>query len=321
MMISNSTFAHWLSVMDTPDGAEEATETRNAWHVISKDFSTGTPIDLLATLENTPMAAILIPVMREGSMELYLAHHICRLTPSSVPVTDLCEVFAIVGVNATPLQPKPQIIQIRPDWFDQEEDVVVTPSFNRLVEAVTDDELSKLDTLDLEDPSSLNKSFKPRKVMPIPPNVAATIGRYKPSEVGRIFSACAQEIIDTSTNDSSDDCGIQWEILNSSDEVEIGSSTDRARAYLPILQFIWPFLKGTKQSTPHVDTDSMKISADPRVINKLSRIERCFLSVSSAPAAADLPLPPLPPADVSSILQMMATSNSENSQATRELLA
>jgi hypothetical protein len=46
--------------MDTPDGAEEATETRNAWHVISKDFSTGTPNDLLATLENTPMAAILI---------------------------------------------------------------------------------------------------------------------------------------------------------------------------------------------------------------------------------------------------------------------
>ena len=65
----------------------------------------------------------------------------------------------------------------------------------------------------------------------------------------------------------------------------------------------------------------MKISADPRVINKLSRIERCFLSDSSAPAAADLPLPPLPPADASSILQMMATSNSENSQATRELLA
>ena len=60
MMISNSTFAHWFSVMDTPDGAEEATETRNAWHVISKDFSTGTPNDLLATLENTPMAAILI---------------------------------------------------------------------------------------------------------------------------------------------------------------------------------------------------------------------------------------------------------------------
>jgi len=55
--------------------------------------------------------------------------------------------------------------------------------------------------------------------MPIPPNVAATIGRNKPSEVGRIFSACTQEIIDTSTNDSSDDCGIQWEILNSSDEV------------------------------------------------------------------------------------------------------
>jgi len=86
--------------------------------------------------------------------------------------------------------------------------------------------------------------------MPIPPNVAATIGRYKPSEVGRIFSACAQEIIDTSTKYSSDDCGIQWEILNSSDKVENGSSTNRARAYLPILQFIWPFLKGTKQSTP-----------------------------------------------------------------------
>ena len=62
----------------------------------------------------------------------------------------------------------------------------MTPSFNRLVEAVTDDKLSKLNTLDLEDSLSLNKSFKPRKVMPIPPNVAATIGRYKPSEVGRI---------------------------------------------------------------------------------------------------------------------------------------
>jgi len=208
------------------------------------------------------MVAILIPVMRKGSIELYLAHHICRLTPSSVPVTNLCEVFAMVGVNATPLQPKPQIIQIRPDWFDQEEDVVVTPSFNCLVEAVTDDKLSKLNTFDLEDPSSLNKSFKPRKVMPIPPNVAATIGRYKPLEVGLIFSACAQEIIDTSTNNSSDDCGIQWEILNSSDEVENGSSTDRARAYLPILQFIWLFLKGTKQSTPYVNTDSMKISAE-----------------------------------------------------------
>ena len=146
----------------------------------------------------------------------------------------------------------------------------MTPSFNRLVQAVTDDELSKLNTLDLEDLSSLNKSFKPRKVMPIPPNVAATIGRYKPLEVGRIFSACAQEIINTSTNDSSNNCGIQWEILNSSDEVENGSSTDRARAYLPTLLFIWPFLKGTKQSTPHVDTDSMKISADPRVINKES---------------------------------------------------
>jgi hypothetical protein len=40
-------------------------------------------------------------------------------------VTDLCEFFAIVGVNATPLQPKPQIIQIRLNWFNQEEDVVV----------------------------------------------------------------------------------------------------------------------------------------------------------------------------------------------------
>jgi hypothetical protein len=65
-MISNSTFAHWLSVMDTPDGAEEATETRNAWHVISKDFSTGTPDNLLAALKNNLMAAILILVMREG---------------------------------------------------------------------------------------------------------------------------------------------------------------------------------------------------------------------------------------------------------------
>jgi len=196
------------------------------------------------------MAAILIPVMREGSIELYLTHHICHLTPSSVPVTDLCEFFAFVGVNATPLQPKPQIIQIRPDCFNQEEDAVVTPSFNHLVKAVTDDELSKLNTLDLEDLLSLNKSFNPRKVMPILPNVDATIGRYKPWEVGRIFSTCAQEIIDTSTNDSSDNCGIQCEILNCSDEVENGSSTDRARAYLPILQFIWPFLKGTKQSTP-----------------------------------------------------------------------
>ena len=74
MMISNSTFAHWLLVMDTPDGAEEVAETRNAWHVISKDFLTGTPKDLLAALENTPMAVNLIPVMREGSIEPYLAH-------------------------------------------------------------------------------------------------------------------------------------------------------------------------------------------------------------------------------------------------------
>ena len=40
----------------------------------------------------------------------------------------------------------------------------MTPSFNRLVEAVTNDELSKLNTLDLEDLLLLNKSFKPRKV-------------------------------------------------------------------------------------------------------------------------------------------------------------
>ena len=59
-MISNSTFDHRLLVMDTPDGAEEVTETRNAWHVISKDFSTGTPNNLLTALENTPMAVILI---------------------------------------------------------------------------------------------------------------------------------------------------------------------------------------------------------------------------------------------------------------------
>jgi hypothetical protein len=158
------------------------------------------------------MGAILIPVMREGSIELYLAHQICCLTPpSSVPVTDLCEFFAIVlGVDATPLQPTPQIIQVPVDWFNQEEDVIVTPSFNRLIEAVTDDELSKLNTLDLLDSSSLNNSFKPRKVMPIPPSLAATIGRYKPSEVGRIFSACAQEIIDTSTNNSDDDFATQW---------------------------------------------------------------------------------------------------------------
>jgi len=107
---------------------------------------------------------------------------------------------------------------------------------------------------------------------------------------------------DTSTNNSSNNCGIQWEILNSSDEVENGLSTDRARAYLPILQFIWPFLKGTKQYTPYVNTDLMKICADPRVINSLSCIERCSLSNLSAPAADDLPLPPLPPTNMSSIL-------------------
>ena len=114
----------------------------------------------------------------------------------------------------------------------------MTPSFNCLVEAVTDDELSKLNILDLEDSPNVNKSFKPRKVMPIPPNLAGTIGRYKHLEVGRIFSACAQEIINTSTNNSNDDLGIQWEILNSTEKVEVGSSTDRARAYLPTLQFI-----------------------------------------------------------------------------------
>jgi len=80
-------------------------------------------------------------------------------------------------------------------------------------------------------------------------------------------------------------------------------------------------LEGYKAVHPYVDTDSMKIRADPRVINKLSRIERCFLSDLSAPAATYLPLPPLPPADVSSILQVMATSNSENSQAARKLHA
>jgi len=53
----------------------------------------------------------------------------------------------------------------------------MTPSFNRLIEAVTDDELSKLNTLDLEDSLSLTKSFKPHKVMSIPSNFAATIGR------------------------------------------------------------------------------------------------------------------------------------------------
>jgi hypothetical protein len=83
MIISNSTFTHWLWVMDTPDGAEEATETRNAWHVISKDFSTGSTNDLLAALENTPMAAILIPVMREGSIALFLLPRSPYLLPHS----------------------------------------------------------------------------------------------------------------------------------------------------------------------------------------------------------------------------------------------
>jgi len=100
-MITNSTFAHWLLVMDTPDGLEEAKETRNAWHVISKDSLTGT--------------AILIPVMREGKLELDLAHHICR-----------CEFFAIVGVDATPLQPALHIIQVPANWFNQGKDVIVT---------------------------------------------------------------------------------------------------------------------------------------------------------------------------------------------------
>jgi hypothetical protein len=66
-----------------------------------------------------------------------------------------------------------------------------------------------------------NKSYKPRKVMPIPPNLAPTIGRYKPSDVDRIFSVCAQEIINTSTNNSDDNLGIWWEILNSSEKVEV----------------------------------------------------------------------------------------------------
>ena len=86
--------------------------------------------------------------------------------------------------------------------------------------------------------------------MPIPPNVAATIGHYKPSEVGQIFSACAQKIIDTSTNNLGNNFGIQWSILNTSNKIKVGSSTHQARAYLPILQFIWTFVKGTKQSIP-----------------------------------------------------------------------
>ena len=53
MMISNSTFAHWLSVMNTPDGAEEATETRNAWHVISKDFRREPP-----TISSLPLRTL-----------------------------------------------------------------------------------------------------------------------------------------------------------------------------------------------------------------------------------------------------------------------
>jgi len=57
--------------------------------------------------------------------------------------------------------------------------------------------------------------------MPIPPNLAPTIGRYKPSDVDRIFSVCAQEIINTSTNNSDDNLGIWWEILNSSEKVEV----------------------------------------------------------------------------------------------------
>jgi len=65
----------------------------------------------------------------------------------------------------------------------------------------------------------------------------------------------------------------------------------------------------------------MRICAAPKVVNKLSRAKRCFLSDSLGLAANNLPLPPLPPPNVSSILQMMAASNLENSQATRELRA
>jgi len=88
-------------------------------------------------------------------------------------VSDLCDFFAIVGVNESPLQTEPSTIQVPSNWFDQGEDVVVlTPrgSFNRLIKAVTANKLAELNTLDLEDPTSLNKSFKPRKVIPIPPN-------------------------------------------------------------------------------------------------------------------------------------------------------
>ena len=112
----------------------------------------------------------------------------------------------------------------------------MTPSFTCLVKSVTHDKTSKLNILEFKDSLNVNKYFKPRKVKPIPPDLAATIGRYKPSKVGQIFSACAQEITNTSTNNSDDGLGIQWEI-------------DQARAYLPTLQLIWTFLKGTKQST------------------------------------------------------------------------
>jgi len=53
--------------------------------------------------------------MREGKLELDLAHHICR-----------CEFFAIVGVDATPLQPALHIIQVPANWFNQGKDVIVT---------------------------------------------------------------------------------------------------------------------------------------------------------------------------------------------------
>jgi len=195
-------------------------------------------------------------------------------------------------VDATPLLTKPKIIQIRPNWYNQKEHVVSTPSFNCLVEAVTDDELSKLNTLDLEDSSSnVNKSFKPLKVMPILLDLAATIGRQKSLNVGWIFSACAQVIINTNTYDSNDNHGIPWEVLNSSEKVEVGSSTGQACPHLPTLQFLWTFLKGINQSTPYAAMDLMRICAAPKVVNKLSRAKRCFLSDSLGLAADNLPLP------------------------------
>ena len=100
MMISKSTFAHWLSVMNRPDGAEEATETRNAWHVISKDFSTGTPKNLLASLKNTPIGAILIPLVRETPSSLH--HYLLFTVPPSVPPSAPLSVTKTSTVSRSP---------------------------------------------------------------------------------------------------------------------------------------------------------------------------------------------------------------------------